>query len=310
MEAEAEMKAEMEAEMKAKEKAEMKAEMEAKAEAEMEVKNLVFSSGGLKAYTFLGILKNFNLEHVEAVSGCSAGAIMGFLFCFKNSMENILEFVSDETNTIINKEDLLIRNLMIKFGINDGMRMERVLEKYCEKLTNKKRITFKELKVQFGIDFYVAVTNLTKHKHVIHSHHEFPDMDVITSIHMSMTVPLYFSPVKYEGDYYVDGAFFVPDPFEPIVKYHKPTPENTLMMRAVDANVTKIESMLDYVVTLATMIRLSLVRQTKSEHLMTCIDVDTTDLPFISHSFDRETMIRCIERGNSTYLYFKGTFSR
>jgi predicted acylesterase/phospholipase RssA len=74
-------------------------------------------------------------------------------------------------------------------------------------------ITLKELYERSGIDFHIFTTSVTHMKSVDLNHLDFPELSVIQSIGMSSSIPILFTPIKYNDDYYIDGGWLNHCPF-------------------------------------------------------------------------------------------------
>lgn len=264
--------------------------------------HLVLSSGGLKAYAFLGSCKKLDLSELKSISGSSAGSLLGLMLCLNRDIETVIEYSSREDNIFIKKEDINIRYFMTNYGVNDGSRIITVAENACENFIGKRRVTFKELFEYSGIHFYITVSNMSKKKRTVYSHVETPDIDVVTAVRMSTAVPFYFNSVIHEGDHYIDGALFSPEPYEPILKYHDPKPDNAVLIRTKNDEIKEVKSILDYIISFVDMIvHIISTPNVNLNEKFTCIDVETTNIPFISHEFTKANIDECIERGESCY---------
>ena len=71
---------------------------------------------------------------------------------------------------------------------------------------NDDDITFAQLQKITGKNFVVCVTNLTSRKFEYWGAFNYPNMSVITAVRASMGVPLIFTPVEWNNDWYVDGG--------------------------------------------------------------------------------------------------------
>ena len=269
----------------------------------MKCKHLVLSSGGLKAYAFLGPCKKLDLSKLESVSGSSAGSIVGLLICLtKGDINAAIEYASEEENIFIKKDDINIRCFMSQYGVNDGSRIVNVCEDALEEYVGKRRLTFKELYDFCGIHYYVTVSNMTRKKRVVYCYKDTPDMDVATAVRMSTAIPFYFTSVLYENEHYVDGAIFSNLPYEPILKYHDPKPDDSVLIRIRNNEKCEIKSILDYIISFAEMIvHINTIPETDINKKFTIIGVETSDIPFISHNFTKDAIQDCIAKGETCW---------
>ncbi len=209
-------------------------------------KNLVFRGGGILGIAYLGALRVLDsdeydiLKQIKRVSGASAGAITALVTSISTSAQEIknladsLDFskVPDKkadqagTDHKIAAEFLgsaiddlaCIRRLIKQYGwytsdyfynwlknTIDGQFQKN--EKVSADIKAKKGLqTFSDFQKAGFRDLYVSVTNITKHTNEIFSHETKPEMPVANAVRMSMSIPLYFESIDYEGDHYADGG--------------------------------------------------------------------------------------------------------
>jgi predicted acylesterase/phospholipase RssA len=67
-------------------------------------------------------------------------------------------------------------------------------------------ITLKELYDQTHIDLHIFTTAVTPMCPVDLNHTTFPDLQVLQAVVMSCAIPFLFTPIVYQGEYYVDGG--------------------------------------------------------------------------------------------------------
>ena len=172
---------------------------------------ICLSSGGLYGISFIGALdylveeKIIDLNNIKNFVGTSIGSIVLYLI--------IVGYTIKEINNIIIKLDFSkiqtetnIEYVLKDFGINNGTKIILLLNFFLKKKLNIDDITFNELYVKYKKNFIVIATNLTKGKESIFSYKNTPDMSIITAVRISTSIPIIFTPVLYNNEYYVDGA--------------------------------------------------------------------------------------------------------
>ena len=157
------------------------------------------SGGGARGISHLGLLEVF-AEHdikVSAISGSSAGAILGALYAGGHSPREILE--------IVEKSQLYryIRPSMTSGGLLNLHRTERIFRKYLP------HDSFESLK----IPLHVAATDINRGKT-----HFFSTGAVIKPLIASSSIPVIFSPVHIDGTDYIDGGILNNLPVEPLLE--------------------------------------------------------------------------------------------
>ena len=177
----------------------------------MNYDTLCLSSGGIYGISYIGALdylietKILNLNNIKNFVGTSIGTI--FLFFI------ILNYlIKDINNLIINmnfdkfESELNIENVLKNHGINDGKKIIIMLNFLLKKKFNLDDITFKELYLNYNKNFIIIGTNFSKGSEEVFNYINTPDMSIITAIRISISIPLFFTPVLYNNQYYVDGA--------------------------------------------------------------------------------------------------------
>ena len=158
---------------------------------------IALSGGGARGIAHIGIMKALKEKGVKlaAISGTSAGAIVGAMYSYGYEADEILE--------IIIKTSFLkrMRPALAKTGL---LKIENLKDIFLKYLPEN---DFSALKIPLT----VAATELKKGETVF-----FSEGELITPILASCCVPVLFNPVKYRGGMYVDGGILNNLPVEPI----------------------------------------------------------------------------------------------
>lgn len=265
----------------------------------MKCKYLVLSSGGLKCLTFLGHLKyvNNDLSELKAISGCSAGALIGFLLCMHTPSE-IVQLLHDPDNIIFRSEDLKLSNLMKYYGLNNGEHIRKFLQNVLHKYCSKTSINFEEFYNKTNVDLFVCTTNVHTQSCEIFSKYISPHEDVINCVMMSLCIPLYFVPIMHNNHYYIDGAFYNPVPYEIINETYDiddNLKKSVHIYYVYDKTVPlNISSLFDYITFLGYFVRNSLVKK-QDYDMYTSFKFDTCDIPFINHKYKTPDYLKIID---------------
>ncbi len=158
---------------------------------------LVLSGGGARGFAHLGVLQALNEAGIfpDIISGTSAGALAGVLYCDGNSPKEILKMMKTNSRFDFMRPTLPRNGLLQISGIT------KILE---TKLRAKK---FEDLK----IPLVVTATDLNHGKTVY-----FSKGDLITPVIASSSIPVLFKPVIINKIYYVDGGVLDNLPIKPI----------------------------------------------------------------------------------------------
>lgn len=175
------------------------------------IKNLVFSGGGVKIYSFIGALKALDelniIDGVESFLGCSTGSLISTLLCMGFTVSEIEKFL---IKLDINKVKDLSSDNIFKFfetyGIDNGESMSRIIKIILKNKFNNENITFKELNKITKKKLIITTTCLNDMETQFFDFETTPDMTIVDSLLMSICVPILFTPRKYKDKLYVDGG--------------------------------------------------------------------------------------------------------
>lgn len=192
----------------------------------MAIKNLVFQGGGVKGIAYVGALQVLQaqdlLRSVEQVAGTSAGAITAALVAVgatadeMNSILSSTDFASfmDGKGWIIGDTVRMVR----EFGIYKGDEFEQWCRQQIGTITaratgqSQPDLTFGQLAVLAEKTpgsfrkLFVISTNLTRQTAEVFSAKTYPDLPLWKAVRMSMSIPLFFEAVRFNGNVYVDGG--------------------------------------------------------------------------------------------------------
>ena len=183
---------------------------------------ITLSGGGLKGVAHIGALEILSerglLKALREYIGISAGALVAFCLCIGTSLSELRMITS-----LLNFG--LIRDLdpatMLEFPETFGLDTGANLDKFLRAILHAKRLpdtmTFKELEeLKLGPILRVFAMNLNTCRP-----HEFsaacsPSTEVVLAVRSSMSIPIYFSPVRepVSNHLFSDGGIYYPSPFK------------------------------------------------------------------------------------------------
>lgn len=218
------------------------------------IKHLVFAGGGIKGIAFVGALKSiydttgidFSLIAHKPLTctGVSIGALLAFLIVIGFSIHELIEF----SNSLINESFVSIDPIFLLKGglsVDSGEKLKIFITNLIEKKGFLSNITLSQLFTVTKIKLETVVTNLTTASILYLNHETFPDLQVMTAVMASMSLPLIFPPVKgTNGHLWADGGIL--DNF-PIRKYEA---NNTLGFTFLWKIDGKPDSLLSYIMRL------------------------------------------------------------
>lgn len=196
-------------------------------------RNLVFKGGGVRGIAYMGALQVLEqkgiLKNIQRTAGTSAGAIAATLTSFRLSVSETIDvFNTLDINKIPQNRSLLqsprfspvkghenYRRLVANYGWYSSeyfyIWLQDTIARFCQ---GKCLATFADLRKLGHRDLHVVATNLSRHRSEVFSAQTTPDVCVADAVRMSMSIPLYFEALQFDGqtfgrgDYYVDGGIY------------------------------------------------------------------------------------------------------
>lgn len=179
---------------------------------------LVLGGGGTRGFAHLGVVQALKEKKVpiDAISGVSAGAIVGVLIASGMKPLEIMKILVDHK---------LMDFTTIQFPKKGLMSLSKLGKLVDEYIGHK---TFNDLE----IPLWVALSNLNQGKVEYHNHG-----NLMKKVLASASIPILFSPVDIEGTSYVDGGLFDNLPVAPIKKDCK---------RIIGVNISPVDEIKEF----------------------------------------------------------------
>ncbi len=196
-------------------------------------RNLVFKGGGVRGIAYMGALEVLDdyrvVDNIERVAGTSAGAIAAALMSFQLSIPdtkalfNTLDLSKIPQGTTKKRRLKLPRfaeeesygRFLTKYGWYSSdyfyQWLMNVIAGQCE---GNGRATFAEFQNRGFRDLYIVAANISRQRPEVFSTTHTPDVAVADAVRMSMSIPIFFEALRFDGksfgdgDYYVDGGLF------------------------------------------------------------------------------------------------------
>ena len=183
---------------------------------EIVIKNLVFSGGSSKGFSYIGVIKaleEYNLlDKLEEIAGTSIGSLFGFLIVLKfHSSDLINIFVDMDLNWLhnINSDSVLI--LINKYGLDNGNNVEKFISHFIETRfpsRNPFEITFLDIWNYNPIKLTMTATKVYQNmvESELYNHILTPRMPIIKALRITMAIPPLFTPIDCDFYHLVDGG--------------------------------------------------------------------------------------------------------
>jgi NTE family protein len=158
---------------------------------------LVLSGGGARGFAQIGVLKVLkeNNIQIDAIAGCSIGALIGSCYAYDENPEAIEKLLSK----INSKNDVYDYSFSLK-GFIRGNKLEQYIVEYFKE---GKDIKFSDLKKTL----YINATDLVNEEEKV-----FNKGKLIPAIMASLSYPGFFTTRKIDDKLYVDGGVVNPLP--------------------------------------------------------------------------------------------------
>lgn len=174
------------------------------------MKYLCLGPSSLGGFSILGFLKaiEHHLSDLEEISGSSSGSMIALFILITKSVTKTFDIFLDVK--IKELTEYNIENLLNDYGFISHVKIKEYLSKHCD-------LTFKELYEKTKIKFYVSAYCVERQTNVYFSVDSHPDLKVVESICMSISVPFLMSSYKFDGYHYIDGGTFESIPMMPFL---------------------------------------------------------------------------------------------
>lgn len=176
---------------------------------------VVLSGGGLCGFGQLGFLNELQdrakLSSIKKFFGTSVGALISALVIVDIPIDKIFNKLLSVNDSIIKIGNL--SHLLTRYGLDDAeFFMATIVDLFIECGVSP-LTTFKDL-FSLEKELYVSVVNLSKNKVEYFSHITVPTMKILDAVRISISIPILFDSIKFNGDHYIDGGLIDNYPME------------------------------------------------------------------------------------------------
>ena len=187
---------------------------------------VVLSSGSMSGICLLGALERgcetglVVRTRVRLWMGSSAGAMVAVLISCGITFRDIREFCFACTQISVYNPSISM--LTSRMGLDRGKLLMRQIRKLLDRHGCHARMTFHDWYKRNGNDLRITATDLVSRRLVVCSRETTPDMPVLKALRASISVPIAFTPVKYQGRLLVDGALTGKIPIDSVPSHFRP----------------------------------------------------------------------------------------
>lgn len=179
------------------------------------INTLILTGGGMRDVSIIGALhvleKKDILNSINRYAGSSSGALICVLLNIGYTPSEIQNTVFSQGSKMVYDNLLKIPfNLLLGYGLFSGNKMVKYIRDLFSKKGFNPDITFMDLYNKTQKTLVLTGTSLTQKNTFYFNYHTFPDMKVIDALRISISIPLYFTSIKYTIDnikhIFVDGG--------------------------------------------------------------------------------------------------------
>jgi NTE family protein len=169
---------------------------------------LVLSGGGVKGICHMGALYALEqldiLKNITTYAASSIGAMLAFFLYIGYDVIELYKII--EILDFSKIKEVVFSNLLTQYGLDDGKRMELVFKKLCLAKKISPKITFMQMFNNSKKTLIITATCVNDKKVHYFSHETVPNMPILLAVRMSMSIPIYYTPVRYKNNIYIDGG--------------------------------------------------------------------------------------------------------
>jgi predicted patatin/cPLA2 family phospholipase len=172
---------------------------------------LCLGGGGISGISYVGALKylkdnNFlDISLIENYVGASVGAMLLLLFSLNYTIDEVYDFILNFNFKTL-ESDINLNDIFENFGIDNGKKFNHIFYKFIKNKYDCDDLTFMELYNLTHKKLTLVGTNLSNECEDIFSCENTPNMSILVAVRISASIPIVFTPVLYNSNYYVDGG--------------------------------------------------------------------------------------------------------
>jgi predicted acylesterase/phospholipase RssA len=185
------------------------------------IEHLVLSGAAINGLMQVGILDYlietnvFKMSDIKSIYATSAGALISILLLIGVSISEIKEY-------IINRPWEKFFDIDLNFqekGIYPSKCVYGIIKPFIQ-ANDMESCTLLDLYNKTGVDFHIFTTKINGMETIDLNHITHPLVTIQQAVNMTASVPVLFPPVKYENEYYIDGAILNRCPLQSIQKHN------------------------------------------------------------------------------------------
>lgn len=222
-----------------------------------QIKNLVISGGGPSMVQTLGAIQHieeekfFKMDEIDTIYGTSAGAIVGAMLCLHFDWTTVNDYIIKRPwHEVFPFNVQNIFDAYTKKGIFDSKTIEKCFKPLLCAKDLSLQITLKEFYEFSKIELHLFAFEINKFKLEDISYLTYPDLHLLTALHMTCCIPILVTPVCMDGKCFIDGGVVCNYPLKHCLDAGKKDNETLGFKNQYDNNTNHVNSestLLDYI---------------------------------------------------------------
>ena len=175
------------------------------------------------------------MKNIKKIFGTSAGAILASGLALGLDIKEMIQYVIERPWNKMVKLDLdNFLSLNQSKGLISSDVIKNALVPFFKAYDIDINITMEEAYQRTGIELQLIAVDVGIFKDICLNHENFPNLPVLTAVAMSSAMPPLFSPVEYEGKYYLDGGLLNNYPLNNLIHLLKPNEYDKVLSIRID----------------------------------------------------------------------------
>ena len=274
------------------------------------IRHIVCSGGGVTGFSFYGMLKACHLRNmwkfddIETIYGTSVGSIFSVILALKYDWKTIDNYLIKRPWQNVFKFDLYsIMDSLQKMGIFGIKTIEDIFSPLFLGKDIPINVTMIEFYSITNIEIHIFTTNVTTFELVDISYKTHPDWRLIDAVYSSCSIPIIFSPLIKDSNYYCDGGLLLNYPLDKCIE-NGANPEEVIglcsdLNTVTEDALNEKSSLLDYVIVILKKVMTAFLpaKQTVIQNEFKIKSHDISIYDIINTSSSSDERIRLIQNG-------------
>jgi len=181
----------------------------------MKIETLILGGASSKAPAYIGIFRHLfeagilteDLQGIQHIITCSIGMLYSVYLLLGVSLRvQEAATINADFLKLLDIDNLDINDLLFNLGLFDTSLVSSLIKGLLKEKYSKDDMSLQELYELKPILLTVKCINVTKGCNEYINHKTDPDLSILTLLQMTTAIPLFFRPVEYKRDLYVDGG--------------------------------------------------------------------------------------------------------